>query len=61
MAELRGESAERNIQQNSDMMDLTQMIRKLTKKQGNLITQLSLPLATITVTSASEIQIEVAL
>lgn len=42
LAALSGELSERNVQQNSDIMDLTQMLRNLTQKQGNLSPQLDL-------------------
>ncbi len=51
LAELRGELSERNMQQNSDIMDLMEMLRNLTQKQGNLLSpQLDLPLVCIKVT-----------
>ncbi len=51
LAELRGELSERNMQQNSDIMDLMEMLRNLTQKQGNLLSpQLDLPLVCINVT-----------
>lgn len=42
LADLSGDLSERSMQQNSDIRDLTEMLRNLTTKQGNLSPELNL-------------------